>query len=360
MKKVTVLIGVLGLILMMALSTAAQSTTMIGGSIRFAPGATSQVISGRLDGGVAVRYEFYASANQSATITLNSDTNAAVLGVKTLKGQVLLSLDARSATFGMPLPVSGGYELLVYNPGQMATNFSFLLSIPPISTKPGQTAIPANPYYPVPGSWQYRLGGTIQFAKGETMTEIAGTSAGGTCTRYDFYAGNDYLLLATVSSDNNRVNLGLSDNTGTLYVSNANQFGTIRQLLSKTTKYNLDVCNPDMAATGFRLTFVIPARVRFAPNTNSTRLTGAVKANGVVSYTAYAAAGQTMIVGLQSGTTQPNAFLRISGIEDGTVFLDHTAKLTYWSGVLPRRQDYLIEVVSFQQATNYSLSIQIY
>ena len=164
MKKIMVLIGVLGLILMIALSAAAQSTTMIGGSIRFAPGATSQVISGRLDGGVAVRYEFYAAANQS---------------------------------FGMPLPVSGGYELLVYNPGQMATNFSFLLSIPPISTKPGQTAIPANPYYPVPGSWQYRLGGTIQFAKGETMTEIAGTSAGGTCTRYDFYAGNDYLLLVS-------------------------------------------------------------------------------------------------------------------------------------------------------------------
>ena len=66
MKKIMVLIGVLGLILMIALSAAAQSTTMIGGSIRFAPGATSQVISGRLDGGVAVRYEFYASANQSA------------------------------------------------------------------------------------------------------------------------------------------------------------------------------------------------------------------------------------------------------------------------------------------------------
>ena len=186
------------------------------------------------------------------------------------------------------------------------------------------------------------------------------SSAEETCTRYDFYAGNDYLLLATVSSDNNRVNLGLSDNTGTLYVSNANQFGTIRQILSKATKYNLDVCNPDATATGFRLTFVIPVRVRFAPNTNSAQLAGAVRANGVVSYTAYVSAGQTMTVRLQSGTTQPNAFLRISGIDDGVVYQDHTAKLTNWSGVLPRRQDYLIEVVSFQQATNYSLSIQIY
>ena len=156
------------------------------------------------------------------------------------------------------------------------------------------------------------------------------------------------------------MNLGLSDNTGTLYVSNANQFGTIRQILAKATKYNLDVCNPDAAATGFRLTFVIPVRVRFAPNTNSAQLAGAVRANGVVSYTAYASAGQTMTVRLQSGTTQPNAFLRISGIDDGVVYQDHTAKLTNWSGVLPRRQDYLIEVVSFQQATNYSLSIQIY
>ena len=204
------------------------------------------------------------------------------------------------------------------------------------------------------------MGGTIQFALGETMAQISDSADGGSCLRYDFYAGNDNLLLASIVSETNRLNLGLSDNTGALYVSNAMGYSYIRQLLSKTTKYSLDICNPDAAASKFNLTFVIPARIRFAKGSYGAQMNGSVKANGVVSYTAYAAAGQTMAVNLQSGTTQPNAFLRISGIDDGVVYLDHQTKQTSWTGYMPLKQDYLIEVVSYQAATNYALTVNIY
>ncbi len=358
MKKVTMSIFLAVLFLCAAVPAMAQTTLMIGGTIAFHPGQSSQVISGRLDGGVAVRYEFYASANQTASITLNSDNQQAILSVKSLTGQVLMDLNQKSAIFGMPLPATGGYEIIVYNPGPMATNYNFLLSIPPFTG--AVTAIPANPGYANTGPRQYRMGGTIQFALGETMAQISGSIDGGTCTRYDFYAGNDNLLLASVVSETHRLNLGLSDNTGALYVSNALGYAYIRQLLSKTTKYSLDICNPDMTASKFDLMFVIPARIRFAKGSYGAQMNGSVKANGVVSYTAYASAGQTMSVNLQSGTGQPNAFLRISGIQDGVVYLDHQAKLTSWTGYIPIQQDYLIEVVSYQAATNYALNVNIY
>lgn len=364
MKKMILVLGILilgfGIIAASVSPVHAQSTIMNGGSVRFAPGASSQVISGRVDGNIAVRYEFYAAAGQSATITLNSDTNQAILSVRTLSGQQLMGFESRSAAFGMPLPVSGGYEILVYNPNPTATNYSFLLSIPPIAKA---TALPAFPAYPpsvMPGSWNYQMGGTIQFALGETMAQISSTVNAATCLRYDFYAGNDQHLLTSISSENSQVNLGLSDNTGALYVSNANRQTYFHQLLSKTTKYHLDICNPAQSASKFDLTFVLPARIRFAAGTYSMTVSGSVKANGVVSYTAFGGPARTMTVQLQSGTLQPSAFLRISGVEDGVVYLDHQTKQTSWTGYLPIKQDYLIEVVSFQAAANYTMSVSIY
>lgn len=338
----------------------AQGSIMNGGSIRFAPGASSQVLSGRVDGNIAVRYEFYAAAGQSATITLNSDTNQAILSVRTLSGQQLMGFESKSATFGMPLPISGGYEILVYNPNSAATNYSFLLSIPPRANATAQPAIPAYPPSAMPGSWNYQMGGTIQFAPGETMAQISSTINAATCLRYDFYAGNDQNLLTSITSDNSQVNLGLSDNTGALYVSNAYRQTYFHQLLSKTTTYHLDVCNPASSASKFDLTFVLPARIRFAAGTYGMTLSGSVKANGVVSYTALGGPARTMNVQLQSGTLQPSAYLRISGVDDGVVYLDHQMKQSSWTGYLPIKQDYLIEVVSYQAAANYTLTVSIY
>lgn len=358
MKKTWVLIAMLMMALLISVPVLAQVTVMQGGTIQFAKGATSQIVSGRIEGGMAVRYEFYAAAGQSATIDLSSDTNRAVLGVSTLAGQRLMGVEQGSSLFGMPLPVSGGYEIIVYNPDLTATNYSFLLAIPPLAKQP--TAIPAYPAYPGQQMAQsFRMGGKIQFAVGETMAVITGQADAAGCVRYDFNAGNDYLLLSNVTSDNGQAVLGLSDISGTLYLSSFSRQAVLRQILSKTTTYNIDVCNLGQTATNYKLMFVIPARIRFAPGTVSAQRSGSLRANGVVSYTAYANAGQWMTVTVKGGSTVPQVFLRVTGVDDGVVYLDHQQKQTSWSGTLPRKQDYLIEVISYQVAANYVLDVMI-
>ena len=85
---------------------------------------------------------------------------------------------------------------------------------------------------------------------------------------------------------------------------------------------------------------------------------GTVSPYSVVSYTAYMYAGQTARIDDYSGA-RPTSFLRVSGLQTGVIYMDYTAYSPSWYSVVPVTQDYLIEVISIDQPSNYQLTVDV-
>jgi hypothetical protein len=100
---------------------------------------------------------------------------------------------------------------------------------------------------------------------------------------------------------------------------------------------------PNSAAAGY------PAlrRISFAPGTISATRYDSLRVNGVDQWVLGISAGQTLTVNLVP--MYGNARLNIVGA-DGTLLITDRAYAMFWTGQVPRTQDYYVEVI----ATNYS------
>lgn len=347
--------------------------TQNGGQIQIAPGQSTAWVSGTVQPFSNVQYQFAADRYQVASLAMKSSNGQTYFGMVDPDGTVYLDPSKKWTYYISPLYRSGTYSLTVYNTGSMAATYDFQLTIPPLNpppavyypTQPIVQPYPTVPYIqptqpPQPMNPQavFQNGGAIIFGPGETSAYIAGRLEPFSCLRYTFYAGNNYHLILLLNSMQNNANLGLSDVTGTTYLSNLNDYSYWTMPMTKTTTYNLDICNKANQQTDFTLNLIIPARINFAPNQYGASKSGTVKANGVVSYSVQAAAGQVMNVNL---ALKPNsqAYLRITGMADGVVYLDNNAFQTTWYSSLPVSQDYLIDVVSYGVASGYDLTVSV-
>jgi hypothetical protein len=125
-----------------------------------------------------------------------------------------------------------------------------------------------------------------------------------------------------------------------------------------TQDYYVDLVS-DVGATSYRLSVLIPVRIRFAPGATSATVTGGLEEGQTRHYVLRALAGQRMIVAPQTTTGQVG--LVISGV-DGQVLLSGRVGQPggVFDGVLPATQDYLISVQAKGGiGADYSLEITI-
>jgi hypothetical protein len=96
-------------------------------------------------------------------------------------------------------------------------------------------------------------------------------------------------------------------------------------------------------------------RVRFAPGTTSTVLTGSLPAHGIARYILGAMADQVM----QVDVSPPEGLaLSVTGV-DGTPLRTATQGTAGLRGIVPRTQDYVIQVSAGAQPVAYTLDVVI-
>jgi hypothetical protein len=98
-----------------------------------------------------------------------------------------------------------------------------------------------------------------------------------------------------------------------------------------------------------------PVRVQFAPGTTSTVLTGSLPAHGTARYVLGAMADQVMEVGV---SPPEGLALSVSGV-DGTPLQIATQGTAGLRGIVPRTQDYVIQVSAGAQPVAYTLNVVI-
>ncbi len=205
----------------------------------------------------------------------------------------------------------------------------------------------------------YTLGNgqSIAFGAGETSAVISGyVPAGGTVT-YNLYAFANQNFLVLLTSDSGTSVLSVSDVYGNVFL-DANQRQTSHNMyLPRTATYYVGIHSTGYAEN-FTLQVFIPARVTIQTGKTSAVMSGSIGAYGVVGYTAYMYAGQTARIDDYSGA-KPTSFLRVSGLQTGVVYMDYTAYSPSWYSVVPVTQDYLIEVISIDQPSNYRLTVDV-
>jgi len=198
---------------------------------------------------------------------------------------------------------------------------------------------------------------SIVFAPGATSAVISGyVPAGGTLS-YNFYAFANQNFLAILSSDSGTSVLSLSDVYGNVFLNSSQRQTSYSMYLPRTATYYINIHSQGYAEN-VTLQVFIPARVTIPQGKTSTVLSGSLSPYSVVSYTAYMYAGQTARIDDFSGA-KPTSFLRISGLQTGLIYMDYTAYSPSWYSVVPTTQDYLIEVISMDQMSNYRLTVDV-
>jgi hypothetical protein len=116
----------------------------------------------------------------------------------------------------------------------------------------------------------------------------------------------------------------------------------VKTVVPSTQDYYVELVS-DVGATDYRLSVLIPVRIRFAPGATSATVTGSLEEGQMRHYVLRALAGQRMIVAPHASTGQVG--LVISGV-DGQVLLSGRAGPPggVYDGILPTTQDYLISV----------------
>jgi hypothetical protein len=132
----------------------------------------------------------------------------------------------------------------------------------------------------------------------------------------------------------------------------------VRTVVPSTQDYYVDLVS-DMAATNYRLSVLIPVRVRFAPGATSETVTGGLEEGQMRTYVLRTLAGQRIVVAPHAATGEIG--LAISGA-DGQVLLSGRAGQPggVYDGILPTSQDYLITVQAKDGiGADYTLEITI-
>jgi hypothetical protein len=134
--------------------------------------------------------------------------------------------------------------------------------------------------------------------------------------------------------------------------------GHVRTVIGSTQDYYVKL-RSDVGAVSYRMSVLIPVRIRFAPGAISARVTGSLAPDGAHDYVLSALAGQRMIV--TPHAAQGRVGLVISGV-DGQVLLSGRVGPPggCYDGTLPATQDYLLNVRDEgRTGADYALEITI-
>jgi hypothetical protein len=315
--------------------------------IQFAPGATSATVQGQLAPRGMDRWVLNAGAGRTMTVQLAYSTGQAILIIYGTDGNVLISDHAGATQWSGQLPSTQDYFIDVRSVSDAVTNYTLTVTIPP-ATPPGPTVRRLN------------------FASGATSATVQGQLAPGAIDRWVVKAAAGQTMSVVLNGNGQQV-VAIWGADGTVLISQMAGATSWSGKLPKTQDYNIDVINSPAGVGNYSLTVTIPPltppgptptvqRINFAPGATSATVNGSA-GPGSNRWVIKAGAGQTMTVQLSPAGGQVT--LAIWGA-DGTVLISSAAGATSWTGVLPRTQDYYIDVMpGSPAATNYSLTVII-
>lgn len=226
-------------------------------------------------------------------------------------------------------------------------------TLEPTATPVPPTATPVPPTRtPTPAPAVER----ILFAPGATQTTIEGyLPANGTKVYVMGVAAGQFIeMSATVGEMGQGLRFAIVGADGTVVKAMGEAY--VRTVVPRTQDYYVEL-GSNVGAVSYRMSVLIPVRIRFAPGTTSTEVTGRLAANGVRHYVLRALAGQRMIVVPRASRGQVG--LVISGADGQVLLSGHVASDGY-DGILPTTQDYLIAVRGLDEAgADYTLEVTI-
>ena len=96
-------------------------------------------------------------------------------------------------------------------------------------------------------------------------------------------------------------------------------------------------------------------RIQFPSGSTSASFDGELDSGQSAKYVLQVSANQT----LSADVWSPNGdvYLEITGASDGKVLVDDATKSTFWTGIIPTSQDYLITLAAGDGRTSYSLQV---
>lgn len=223
----------------------------------------------------------------------------------------------------------------------------------PTPTPVPPTATPLPPTLtPTPASAIER----ILFAPGATQTTVEGhlTVNGTKVYVMDVAAGQFIEMSATVGAMGQGLRFSIVGADGTVVRAMGEAY--VRTVVPSTQDYYIELAS-DVGAVSYRMSVLIPVRIRFAPGATSAEISGSLVASGVRHYVLRALAGQRMIIAPRA--TQGQVGLVISGT-DGQVLLSGRVAGDGYDGILPTTQDYLIAVQAVGgTSADYTLEVTI-
>ncbi len=268
-------------------------------------------------------------------------------------GTLEVSID-RTATPNTP-GTSTAAALQVQN-AELATRVAELNQValnatafPPINPSPGTTEV-ASQATVVPAT-------RITFLNGASVGVVSAPIAPGQVQNYVLDAFQSQPMFVYVASASNDVTVSITTENGATILPAADKKNSWQGALPQNGDYYLTI-HPGSATENFTLTVTVPWRIQFSQGANSATVSGDTVAGYDVSYTIFAAQGQTMKVHLDQISSK--ASLAIYGFSDGQNYLRSADGQRGYQFQLPATQDYIIVVVPMPGlVVNYILTIQV-
>jgi hypothetical protein len=224
-----------------------------------------------------------------------------------------------------------------------------LPSITPPATESSPT--PTTTSTPEPGIVR------LNFASRATVGFEEGQIQPGQALKFVVGAEKGQPMIAMADSPSHKVTLAIAGKDGTDLVEASQKLTTWEGLLYATQDYYIQVLGGTAAET-FTLTVIIPSRISFAPDAISATVNGSTPGGTISSYVLQASAGQTMTVSLDAPAN--TASLSIYGFTDGQTLVRSATGSTYWTGILPSSQDYIIDVVpNSEDMVDFKLTVEV-
>jgi hypothetical protein len=238
-------------------------------------------------------------------------------------------------------------------PVPSATPAPSATSVPTATPTPTTTSRPATPT-PSPAPAVER----IRFPPGSTQATIEGyLPEDGSATFVMGIAGGQFIEMnAAVGTTGQGLRFSLVGADG--FVVKPMGDAHIQAVIPSTQDYTVTLVS-DVGATSYRLSVLIPVRIRFAPGAISSTVTGSLEEGGARHYVLRALAGQRLRAAPHTTTGQVG--MVISGV-DGQVLLSGRVGEPggVYDGILPTTQDYLISVQALGGiGADYTLEIAI-
>jgi hypothetical protein len=197
----------------------------------------------------------------------------------------------------------------------------------------------------------------IRFAPGATQTTVEGyLPTNGKVYVMRVAAGQFIEMDATARAMGQGLRFSIVGADGVVVKAMGNAH--IRTVVPSTQDYYVELIS-DVGAVDYRMSVLIPARIRFAPGATSAKVAGSLTASGMRHYVLRAVACQRMIVDPRA--TRGQVGLVISGA-GGQVLLSGRVGRPggVYDGILPTTQDYLITVrAEGGTGADYTLEITI-